>query len=615
MRRLFVVLAVTLALRAATAHGAALDRPRTLDELKARIAGVLARTHVPGVGLALVTRDRVLWAGGVGLADRDAGRPVTADTMFRVGSITKSFVSLALVKLSEEGRISLDARVADLAPELSIENRWARQAPITVAHLCEHTAGFDDMHFNEFYAPLAVENAPLAEILARNPRSRVARWAPGSRFSYANPGYTVAAYLLEKASGRRWFDYIRDELLVPLGMTHASLRWTPAVDAQLARGYDDGPAAIPYRAIYHVPAGNLMASPRELAALVRLWLGRGAVDGRALVSRAGVERTERSETNAVRGLDIDYGLGNYGGTGPVIERGHDGGIDGFISSAHYVPARGVGYVVLINSTGRGAGIAIRDIRLLVTQYLVGRASAPPPAVDVPAAELRGWVGAYHLANPRMQLFAFLQRLDGDFVVRFVDGKLVVDDPIAHKTMKLVPLGGGRFRYEGVAGSHIALSRDAAGRRVFFNWGIYAVEEPAWWAPAFAAAARAIVWLLLSALALPIAAVVLWRQGGARVGWLWPTLSAFSFFAVPVLFFRAAEAHALGERNSCTVGICALTIAFAAGAILGSLRALGGLGQPLPLVVRLHRLAVALAALSATVFFAYYRILGIRLWSY
>lgn len=358
-----------------------------------------------------------------------------------------------------------------------------------------------------------------------------------------------------------------------------------------------------------------MASPRELAALVRLWLGRGAVDGRTLVSHAGLERTERSETNAIRGLDIDYGVGNYGGTFPSRERGHGGGIDGFLSAAQYLPARGVGYVVLLNSTGRGAAEANRQIRALVTEYLVGGRPAPPPAVDVPASELRPWVGAYHLANPRMQLFAFLQRLDGDFVVRFADGGLVVDDPIAKRPMKLVPLGGGRFRYEGVAGSHIALSRDAAGRRVFFNWGIYAVEEPAWWAPAFAGAARAIVWLLLSALALPIAAIVLWRQGGARVGWFWPALSAFSFFAVPVLFFRAAEAHALGERNPCTVGICALTMAFAAGAILGSLRALRGLGQPLPLVVRLHRLAVALAALSATVFFAYYRILGVRLWSY
>lgn len=614
-RRAVLVLAVLgLVLRAAPAGAAALAAPRNLDELKARVAKILASHHVPGVGLALVARDRLLWAGGVGLADRDAGRPVTADTLFRVGSITKSFVALALVKLSEEGRIDLNAPVSRLAPELRLENRWAREAPITVAHLLEHTAGFDDMHFNEFYAPLSVENAPLAEILAKNPRSRVARWRPGSRFSYANPGYTVAAYLIEKVTGRRWFDYVRDELLVPLGMTHAALRWTPEVEARLSRGYDDGPQAIPYRAIYHHPAGNLMASPRELAALVQLWLARGRVGGRPLVSRAGLERTERSETAAIAGLDIDYGLGNYGGTWPVRERGHDGGIDGFISAAHYVPERGVGYVVLINSTGRGAPDAIRQIRMLVTQYLVGRAPAPPPAVDVPASELRAWVGSYHLANPRMQLFAFLQRLGADFVVRFVDGRLVVDDPFVRAPLPLVPLGERRFRYESSRGSHLAFARDADGQRVLFNWGIYAVEEPAWIAPLFGYGARAVFWLLVSALALPIAAVV-WRRRGARVGWGWPMLATVSFFATPFLFVGAAVAHGLGECSAYTVGICACTIAFAAGAVGASWQAVRGLGQPLPALLRLHRLAVALAALAATIFFAYYRILGICLWRY
>ena len=118
-----LAIALCLALLAPHASAAELRPARNLDELRARIAAVLDRDHVPGVGLALVARDEVLWAGGVGLADRDAGRPVTADTLFRVGSITKSFVALALVKLSEEGRIDLSARVSDLAPELAIENR------------------------------------------------------------------------------------------------------------------------------------------------------------------------------------------------------------------------------------------------------------------------------------------------------------------------------------------------------------------------------------------------------------------------------------------------------------------------------------------------------------
>jgi CubicO group peptidase (beta-lactamase class C family) len=84
--------------------------------------------------------------------------------------------------------VDLRARVGDLAPELHIGNRWDAEQPITVAHLLEHTAGFDDMRPNELYAPLGAEAMPLAKVLARNTASRVARWRPGSRFSYANPG-------------------------------------------------------------------------------------------------------------------------------------------------------------------------------------------------------------------------------------------------------------------------------------------------------------------------------------------------------------------------------------------------------------------------------------------
>ncbi|HEX3766522.1 MAG TPA: serine hydrolase domain-containing protein [Kofleriaceae bacterium] len=103
------------------AGGAGGSAPRGIDELRAQIAGILERAQVPGAGIALIDGDRILWAGGVGVADRATGRPVTADTLFRVGSITKSFVAMALVKLAEQGRVALDAPVAALAPELAID--------------------------------------------------------------------------------------------------------------------------------------------------------------------------------------------------------------------------------------------------------------------------------------------------------------------------------------------------------------------------------------------------------------------------------------------------------------------------------------------------------------
>ena len=124
---------------------------RTQDELRHQLDSIRRKYRVPGVGLALVTRDSTLWAGGLGSADLARDRPVTAETHFRVGSISKSFVALGILRLVADGRLRLDAPVRSIAPELEIANPWEATRPITVANLLEHTAGFDDMHFNEMY--------------------------------------------------------------------------------------------------------------------------------------------------------------------------------------------------------------------------------------------------------------------------------------------------------------------------------------------------------------------------------------------------------------------------------------------------------------------------------
>jgi CubicO group peptidase (beta-lactamase class C family) len=623
MRIPAVLLAVVVALSPAGAFAArpTAARPRTIDELRQRIARVLEEEQVPGVGIALVAHGETLWAGGVGLADVERRTPVGADTLFRVGSITKSVVSLGILKLVEQGRIDLDARVADLAPELTLGNRWAAQAPITVAQLLEHTAGFDDMHPNETYGPLSLESQPLAEMLARNPRSRVARWTPGSRFSYANPGYTVAAYLIEKITGRSYEDYLRDEILEPLGMRGAALRLTPDVDARLSRGYD-GPLfrAVPYHAIYHRPAGNLMASPRELAALVKMFLRRGRVGDRALVSPASIERMERSGTARIHGFDGEYGLGNYSDDlRGVVSRGHDGGIDGFISCYRYLPGHDAGFVMLLNSTGPRVQNAYLRIRQLLVDHLLGDTKTPAaPRVTVPVDELRAWEGFYHPANPRMQLFAFLERtILPDVRLWVEEGRLYFGIPGFLDRVEMVPVGEGRFRFPFRVNKHLILARDAGGRRVLTGDIFYAEEEPRWRAMAFYWGARIVFLLLLTALLLPLGAGArrLAGRDPSGPGWAWPFLVGASFVATPWVFMAGAQSQALGDLNGYTVGICALTWTFAIASAATALQSLRWLRRPVPWITRAHRLLLAAAACAATIFLAVHGIVGLRLWSY
>jgi CubicO group peptidase (beta-lactamase class C family) len=590
--------------------------PRTIDDLRARISGILLREQVPGAGIALVDGDQILWAGGVGVADRATGRPVTGDTLFRVGSITKSFVALALVQLAEQGRIDLGAPVAALAPELAIGNRWAAEQPITVAHLLEHTAGFDDMRPNETYAPLAAEAMPLAQVLARNPASRVARWRPGSRFSYANPGYTVAAYLIEKVTGRPYEDVLARALLAPLGMTGAALRWSPRVDARLARGYRDGDAPVPYAALYHRPAGNLMASPRELAALVQLALGRGRFRGRMVISPAGMARIERSETAQLDAGDTSYGLGNYGEVSErVLIRGHDGRIDGFLSSYGYLPAQGTGFVLLVNSTrSLRAVIAIRH---LLVEYLLRHEDVPPPPrAVVSEAELARWAGTYHMAAPRHQLLAFLERLTPGVELYVEHGRLFARTvPAAgeREPIELIPLGGDRFRFPAASGSQIQLGRDREGRRVAVAHLQYLVEEPRARSLAYAVAPGICLAILMTGLVLPFG--VFRRRVGPVPGFGWPISVSAACVAVPRLFLAALDPFTLGELNLYTAGVFVGTLVFAVGSIGSLVQALLWLPMPGSVTRKLHRLVYGLAACCATAYLAAYGIIGIRLWSY
>jgi len=229
--------------------------PKTLDELQKAIKSELDKNHAPGAGVALISRGELLWCGGFGDADIASKKPMTCETEFRVGSISKSFVALALLKLQEEGKINLEARLHDVAPEVPMQNAWESTHPVRVVSLLEHTAGFDDMEAAEVYNAHDPYDYPLLEVFKRFQEPQIVRWPPDTRMSYSNPGYGIAGYLIEKISSQPYDKYIHDTFLQPLGMTNADYRFTDANKALLAAGYDGKtttPVGYPY--IYLRPA-------------------------------------------------------------------------------------------------------------------------------------------------------------------------------------------------------------------------------------------------------------------------------------------------------------------------------------------------------------------------
>jgi len=415
-----------------------------IDALRTEVQRILDRYRIPGASIALVDRNRTIWADGVGKADVAAGVDATADHLFRIGSISKSFTALAALRAVESGLLDLETPVRELAPEIAFTNAWEATHPVTVAMLMEHTTGFDDLHFPE----LAVVDAEisLAEGLAVHPHSRESRWRPGTHMVYNNSGPSVDAYIVEKVTGTHFEEYAREQVFLPLGMETATFE-VPRGTTLMAKGYDsDGVSEAPYEHIIMRPAGSLNVSAREMAQYLRMMINRGTLDSVQLLVPETVTRMETPTTTLAAREGVTHGDG-LGNTTVFVNghlfRGHGGTITGFRSRSAYSSDLGVGYFVSVNK--RSGAVTLIE-RLLGERLTEGFAKPQGPAAVLSDDELRAMIGSYRLATPRRQIMYGLDRL---LLVRRIileEGKLFLLPTIGGGP-ELVPVTATSFRFD------------------------------------------------------------------------------------------------------------------------------------------------------------------------
>lgn len=603
-----------------------LPNPKTLEEFQSAAKKVLDAEHVPGAGIALVSNGQILWCGGIGKADLAQNRGVACDTEFRVGSISKTFVSLALLKLEEEGRINLQSRLQDVAPEVPLKNSWEPSNPVRITNLLEHTAGFDDMALREVYNTKDSPNISLLKVFQRFPNPQNVRWPPSTRFAYSNPDYGIAGYLVEKISGQPWTGYIRANIFSPLEISTGDFDLTSQNRALLAQGYQrtDGKLIQPvaYKEIYLRPAGDLKASPCELAKLVQFFLRRGAANEKQLLKPETIARMEYPQTSlsARNGLRLGYGLANYTEVkGGVVTHGHDGGIDGFFSSYRYMPEQNWGYVVLLNADFSGK--ALDDLNQLAIDFLSKDYPKPqPPMPQVSAAELKKFAGFYAARAPRNQLMAFMTDLLDNTRVRVQNSQLTLSGMFG-APKPLIPVGKNLFRHDKDPEATVTFFPSPAGQMCLAATGDggtpYAERvNPIW--PYGRLCVLALCGILLaSSLLYAIFWILLWllrrlkdvKHLRVRVVPLFATLSLI------VAFFCAGKSiETLGAFSLWSVLFFLGTIAFAVLSLVGLYFAVSVPRDEIHSAIRIHSLLVSLASCILTIFLASWHLLALRLWA-
>ena len=596
------------------------DLPRTLPELEAEIRAVLQETRTPGAGIALVSRDQVLWATGIGSADVARGRPATADTLFRIGSITKSLVGLAVLMLVEEAKLRLADRLRPLLPEVAFSNRWEPTDPVRVVHLLEHTTGFADWSLRTF----ALDDPRpigLLEGLAYDPASRTSRWRPGTRMSYSNSGAPLAAAVVERVTGTPFEAFVQTRIFDPLQMTTATFRQPDAGRDVATLYHPDGVTPLPYWNLSLRPAGAVNASAAEMARYVQLYLNRGKAGGRQLLSPASLERMEvpRTTAAAAAGLVDGYGLGNYAtASGGFVFHGHDGGLPGGVARMAYSPELGVGWVVLLNSA---SDRALNEVSALIRNYLTRDVAppAPPPTAAVSEATRYAFTGWYVSETPRHQLFQFVLDLFGLRHLRVEEGGLEVRPMLGPRKDHLA-VTDRLFREKDAPVATLALLDTPEGPRVATPWG------------SFRRVPTRLVWLQTGLLVLALAAMVsavlfalVWvprrlfgklRRTPAVAVRVMPLLAVLCLGTAIVLTRLGMEDPflRLGQASAWSVGLCLVTWAFALTSLLALLLAFGPRSRLVRPAIRWHARAVALACGLATGYLAAFGLIGLRTWA-
>lgn len=372
-----------------------------LNKLKINIKHVISQHQNLKVGIALLNEEGNVWLEVLGNSDQEIAAKDTENTMFRIASLSKMFVALSILKLQEEGKLTLKDEVKRIVPEVKFENQWEEEHPVRIIHLLEHTTGWDEIHLVEMvhnqHPPISLKDA-----LEFHPHSRISRWVPGTRMAYCNSGYAVAAYIVEKVTGLKYEDYVRESIFRPLMMTHSTFFNDQIFQKWGAETYNWEMEEIAYKNELFRPSSALNTSIADISQILRLLLNRGIVDSLQFLKSESIDRMEipYNSPGSNIGLELGYGLGNQTSIyNNFTYHGHSGAMDGGLSELAYLPEEKIGHVILMNANN---GAAMQEISALIRDFETTDLSLRPDKKEKYQGEIHIEGGYYLAINPRNQ---------------------------------------------------------------------------------------------------------------------------------------------------------------------------------------------------------------------
>jgi CubicO group peptidase (beta-lactamase class C family) len=414
-----------------------------LGLLESWLESQVAYAGWPGLSAAVVHDQTLIWSRGFGLADVERGEPATADTLYRIASVTKLFTATAIMQLRDAGKLRLDDPVTAYLPWFAMRSAHPEAPPITIRHLLTHTAGlpreaglpyWTDGRFPE-REELPALIAGLAPVLPSE-----------TRWKYTNLGPTLSGEVVAAVSGQPYARYVREAILEPLGMGRTLVESPPADHPGLAAGYTRRlPGARARERAPRTdgrgltPAANMTTSATDLARFAMLQFRDGPAGGEQILRGSTLREMQR-----VHWLEPDWAAG-WGLGFRVVRQGrrtlcgHGGRLRGYRTQLQLCPAERVGAIVMINADD-GTPLALADRAIEWVAPAIAKATARERAAADP-----GWAryaGRYRSPWADMRVLVY----DGGLVA--IDPSL--PDPTEGMT-RLLPAGEHTFRMESADG--------------------------------------------------------------------------------------------------------------------------------------------------------------------
>lgn len=339
--------------------------------IDAHVETQMREARIPGVALGITRGNQIVHLRGFGVADR-SGRPVTPQTPFIIGSLSKSFTALAVMQLVEEGKIELEAPVQRYIPWFSVADPYA-STRITVRHLLYHTSGIPN---NTGLWVAAGTGETKLEQRIREMNSIALAHPPGTTFEYSNANYMLLGLLVQTVSGQSYEAYVPQHIFTPLSMQNSFVSQSEAMQHGMATGYRwwfgvPFPADVPYLQDA-LPAGYIISSAEDMTRFLIVNLNEGRYGNVSVLSPTGIAELHRPAVKA--GGEDYYGMGwvigSASGT-PILT--HSGDAANFHADMFLVPGKQWGIVVLTNVANMLAPLS-GSVRIAegVTKLLLGR---------------------------------------------------------------------------------------------------------------------------------------------------------------------------------------------------------------------------------------------------